>query len=191
MYRMQIPTEIEFKSSNQAAIPPVLRLSLGCIHYADGRLIVTLIARFMGPTWGPSGADRTQVGPMLAPWTLLSGKISRSVDSARSYRSEIWQDSWQILGRIAADSLIIKFDSKLFSNREAIHIRQSPKPYRYNHWRMWFLISLKWLLHSTKPRHWNKNTNYNNVADAITKFQSDWATLNAYLVAPGLREICQ
>ena len=27
----------------------------------------------MGPTWGPSGADRTQVGPMLAPWTLLSG----------------------------------------------------------------------------------------------------------------------
>ena len=27
----------------------------------------------MGPTWGPSGADRTQVGPMLAPWTLPSG----------------------------------------------------------------------------------------------------------------------
>ena len=34
---------------------------------------ITLIARFMGPTWGPSGADRTQVGPMLAPWSLLSG----------------------------------------------------------------------------------------------------------------------
>ena len=33
----------------------------------------SLIARFMGPTWGPSGADRTQVGPMLAPWTSLSG----------------------------------------------------------------------------------------------------------------------
>ena len=33
----------------------------------------TLIARFMGPTLGPSGANRTQVGPMLAPWTLLSG----------------------------------------------------------------------------------------------------------------------
>ena len=27
----------------------------------------------MGPTWGPSGADKTQVGSMLAPWTLLSG----------------------------------------------------------------------------------------------------------------------
>ena len=35
-----------------------------------------LIARFMGPTWGPSGADRTQVGPMLAPWTLLSGAVT-------------------------------------------------------------------------------------------------------------------
>ena len=33
---------------------------------------ISLIARFMGPTWGPSGADKTQVGPMLAPWTLLS-----------------------------------------------------------------------------------------------------------------------
>ena len=30
-------------------------------------------ARSMGPTWGPSGVDRTQVGPMLAPWILLSG----------------------------------------------------------------------------------------------------------------------
>ena len=36
----------------------------------------SLIAGFMGPTWGPSGADGTQVGPMLAPWTLLSGLFS-------------------------------------------------------------------------------------------------------------------
>ena len=27
----------------------------------------------MGPTWGPPGADRTQVGSMSAPWSLLSG----------------------------------------------------------------------------------------------------------------------
>ena len=30
----------------------------------------------MRPTWGPSGADRTQVGPMLATWTLLTGVLS-------------------------------------------------------------------------------------------------------------------
>ena len=35
--------------------------------------ISALIARSMGPTWGSFGADRTHVGPMLAPWTLLSG----------------------------------------------------------------------------------------------------------------------
>ena len=31
----------------------------------------------MGLTWDPSGADRTQVGPMLAPWNLLSGMLHR------------------------------------------------------------------------------------------------------------------
>ena len=35
--------------------------------------VTTLIARFMGPTWGSSGADRTQVGPMLAAWTCYLG----------------------------------------------------------------------------------------------------------------------
>ena len=34
--------------------------------------VASLIARFMGPTWGPSGSGRTQVDPMLATWTLLS-----------------------------------------------------------------------------------------------------------------------
>ena len=43
--------------------------------------IVSLIARFMGPTWSPSGSDRTQVGSMLAPWTLLSGMIIILVES--------------------------------------------------------------------------------------------------------------
>ena len=31
------------------------------------------IAKFMGLPWGPPGSCRTQMGPMLAPWTLLSG----------------------------------------------------------------------------------------------------------------------
>ena len=30
------------------------------------------IAKFMGPTWGPPGSCRPQMGPMFAPWTLLS-----------------------------------------------------------------------------------------------------------------------
>ena len=42
----------------------------------------------MWPTWGPSGANRTQVGPMLAPWTLLSGI------TAVTYWGRIWIRVW-------------------------------------------------------------------------------------------------
>ena len=35
--------------------------------------IPSQIAKFMGPTWGPPGSCRPQMGPMLAPWTLLLG----------------------------------------------------------------------------------------------------------------------
>ena len=33
------------------------------------------IAKFMGPAWGQSGSCRPQMGPMLAPWTMLSGYV--------------------------------------------------------------------------------------------------------------------
>ena len=58
-----------------------------------------LIARFMGPTWGPSGADRTQVDPMLAPWTLLSGTLAprdatyAMPSSTDRHHSHVTQDS--------------------------------------------------------------------------------------------------
>ena len=35
----------------------------------------TKIVKFMGPTWGPPGSCELQMGPMLAPWTLLSGLL--------------------------------------------------------------------------------------------------------------------
>ena len=42
------------------------------IHWQ--RYLMTQITKFMGPTWGPPGPCRTQMSPMLAQWTLLSGK---------------------------------------------------------------------------------------------------------------------
>ena len=59
---------LEIAVSDINVIPPI---NYDCIMSSGN----TLIARFMGPTWGPSGADRTQMGPMLAPWTLLSGQL--------------------------------------------------------------------------------------------------------------------
>ena len=49
------------------------RWYITCSSWTDYHGTTSLIARFVGPMWGPSEADRTQVGPMLAPWTLLSG----------------------------------------------------------------------------------------------------------------------
>ena len=47
----------------------------GYCHSANS----TQIARFMGPTWGPPGSCRPQMGPMLAPWTLLSRQTKSSL----------------------------------------------------------------------------------------------------------------
>ena len=38
-------------------------------------MVTHQIARFVRPTLGPPGPDRTQVGPMLYPWTLWAGRI--------------------------------------------------------------------------------------------------------------------
>ena len=37
--------------------------------------ITAQIAKFMGPTWGPPGSCRPQMGSMLAPWTFLSRSV--------------------------------------------------------------------------------------------------------------------
>ena len=41
----------------------------------------------MWTTWGPPGSCRPQVGPMLAPWTLLSGPRARSCRDTCPFKS--------------------------------------------------------------------------------------------------------
>ena len=64
-----------------------------------------LIARFMGPTWGLSGAERTHVGPMLAPWNLLSShwwkvlifrvvNMNKLLNRQSECRWLRWYDGW-------------------------------------------------------------------------------------------------
>ena len=55
--------------ANTCVLSVILKIDPNC-HQAGSQ-----IAKFMGPTWGPSGVDRTQVGLMLAPWSLLSGVL--------------------------------------------------------------------------------------------------------------------
>ena len=49
------------------------------LHAITRVRMVTQISRFMGPTWGPPGSCRPQMGPMVAPWTLISGQTSRTI----------------------------------------------------------------------------------------------------------------
>ena len=48
-----------------------------------------LKARFMGPTWGPSGADRTQVGPMLAHEICSLGFCQLEIIELFSFKKNI------------------------------------------------------------------------------------------------------
>ena len=48
------------------------------------------IAKFMGPTWGPPGSFRPQMGPLLAPWTLLSGVVSVQHWNLSRITSPLW-----------------------------------------------------------------------------------------------------
>ena len=45
------------------------------------------IAKFMGPIWGPPGSCRPQMGPMMAPWTLLSGMPTNRFLSSAMWRA--------------------------------------------------------------------------------------------------------
>ena len=52
----------------------ILICNILCIANVNA-ITITQIAKFMGLTWDPSGSCRPQMGPMLAPWALLSGKF--------------------------------------------------------------------------------------------------------------------
>ena len=74
------------------------------------------IGRFRGPTWGPSGADRTQVGPMLDPWTLLSG-IMHAYDEWHQARVSMLHCIWNIARNI---NRIWFYQIKLYSDETRI-----------------------------------------------------------------------
>ena len=88
-----------FVTMASPALGPIILLHQG--QWSNG----TQIATFIGPTWGPSGADRTQVGPMLAPWTLLSGKLCYTHSTGLNFckasletRFQVWTETamWKI-----------------------------------------------------------------------------------------------
>ena len=62
--------QIQFIESHTA-------LLLQSLVYHWSSFITSQIARCMRPTWGPPGSCQPHLGPMLAPWTLLSRFCSK------------------------------------------------------------------------------------------------------------------
>ena len=60
----------------------------------------------MEPTWGRPGADRAQVGPMLAPWSLLSGWWWTTADILSNLIIFYVVLFWNYACIVAAESLI-------------------------------------------------------------------------------------
>ena len=76
--------------------------------------MLTLIARLMGSPSGPPGADRTQVDPMLATWTLLSGDLM-TIEPWGTNFSEIWIKKTNIfIKENESDDVVCKTAAILF-----------------------------------------------------------------------------
>ena len=96
-----VPKEPHYKYSHRElrtrnGIDCLLHLFM-CLH--------AQIARFMGPAWGPPGSCRSQMGSMLAPWTLLSGCIY-------ILRMHMWVGAYSLVFR-----RFYLFHSQLLPNR--------------------------------------------------------------------------
>ena len=77
----------------------VPNLQMSCKDLIARQATKTQMARFMGPTWGPSGSCWPQMGLMLASWTLLSGNGS-PINS--------WEMTCPILMKMQTMSCMIK-----------------------------------------------------------------------------------
>ena len=73
---------------------------------------LTQIAKFMGPTWGPPGSCRPQMGPMLVPWTLLSGNTSAIVEE--------WLDADRVISHWPGPMMIQSTNSSVFQVRPVL-----------------------------------------------------------------------
>ena len=86
--------------------------------------IASEIARFVRLTWYTSGADKTQVDPVLAPWTLLSGLWFMKNLSICPWNTQHWK-------RLAGSRNIqVKRDDLLFWSNNACRTSNKGDIYR-------------------------------------------------------------
>ena len=101
--------------------------------------IEPLIASFMGPTWGPSGADRTQVGPMLADELCYLGPSGEGL-GCNWWDKDLW---WEFLRQFRSALLSGEPDyfgrNKILSGYDLSHY-QVPHCIRVFFYFVWFVF---------------------------------------------------
>ena len=108
-------------------------LSAQAVRYSNAYTILKnkayQTAKFMGPIWGPPGSCRPQMGPLLAPWTLLPGMhiVTRYYPIPHLFKEKQWVDIvWtQSLYQTAAINVSFAADIRDTVNIEAwrhIHV---------------------------------------------------------------------
>ena len=125
--------------------------------------LIPQITRFVGPTWGPPGSCRPQMGPMLAPWTLLSGSFWACQAEAIATYLWLWCNWWNPCDTM---TLCVKCWRKSHLALSCSHLTQlSWKKLHYRVWRLcmkvvpdnmgrpdiegwWMCLWSSWLLHS-------------------------------------------
>ena len=65
----------------------------------------TRIAKCMGPTWGPPGSCRPQMGPILPPWALLLGQACYPISGLNVISRSCETGSYTILSALIFDGL--------------------------------------------------------------------------------------
>ena len=97
----------------------------------------------MGPTRGPSGADRTQVYPMLAPWTLLSGM--QTADSEKLlYELSTSEARWKTIRLLRPHEpwTIKTYDAKSNPGNWRIKVKAFQYVKASVHWQLdWYFLS--------------------------------------------------
>ena len=113
----------------------------------------------MGPAWGPSGADRTQVGPMLAPWTLLSGMYS--IKYAHALLCFVWLKQCIVLAVLIVTSVFMLCIHPLFW---IFPVWEIPTGTLVGGWQLWrrtgnfLLIFLQFCVYDLRFKLWGPTT---------------------------------
>ena len=144
------------------------------LHLDEGKYrIMSLIARFMGPTWGPSGADRTQVGPMLAPWTLLSGVCTQVTNCFSAHERVIFgvyflscKATWEINTKITLVWAQKQFVTRVHAISYFLHDMTNP----------WMMIKMTIFTHHSRV--------------SLTRFSFCWWRHNRLLITSQWPDNC-